>query len=35
MGHPHPAEVIRVSVGRETTEDEVMRFLAAWREIAA
>ncbi len=35
MGHPHPAEVIRVSIGRETAEDEIARFLAAWREIRA
>jgi cysteine desulfurase len=35
MGHPHPAEVIRVSIGRETTEDEIQRFLTAWREIKA
>jgi cysteine desulfurase len=35
MGHPHPAEVIRVSIGRETTEDEIARFLGAWREIKA
>lgn len=35
MGYPHPAEVIRVSIGRETTEDDVMRFLAGWRVIAA
>ncbi len=33
MGYPHAAEVIRVSIGRETSEDEVARFLAAWREI--
>jgi cysteine desulfurase len=35
MGHPHPAEVIRVSLGRETTEAEIARFLSAWREIKA
>ncbi len=35
MGHPHPAEVIRVSIGRETTEQEITRFLGAWREIKA
>jgi cysteine desulfurase len=35
MGYPHPAEVIRVSIGRETTEDEIARFLAAWQEIRA
>jgi len=35
MGHAHPAEVIRVSIGRETTEDEIQRFLGAWQEIKA
>ena len=35
MGHAHPGEVIRVSIGRETTEEEIARFLAAWREIRA
>lgn len=29
------AEVIRVSIGRETTDAEIDRFLAAWQEIAA
>ncbi|WP_374528251.1 cysteine desulfurase family protein [Novosphingobium sp.] len=34
MGYPHPGEVIRVSIGRETTRDEIERFIAAWREVA-
>lgn len=34
MRHPHPAEVIRVSIGRETTEAEIDAFLSAWRAIA-
>lgn len=33
MGYPHAGEVIRVSLGRETTEAEVDAFLAAWEEI--
>ncbi|GEO00934.1 cysteine desulfurase [Novosphingobium sediminis] len=33
MGYPHAGEVIRVSIGRETTEAEIEAFLAAWREI--
>jgi cysteine desulfurase len=28
-------EVIRVSVGRETSEEDIVRFIAAWREVAA
>jgi len=28
------SEVIRVSIGRETTEADIARFLTAWREIA-
>lgn len=35
MGYPHAGEVIRVSIGRETTEAEIERFLAAWKEIRA
>lgn len=35
MGYPHAGEVIRVSLGRETTQAEIERFLIAWREIAA
>ncbi|MDE2436148.1 MAG: aminotransferase class V-fold PLP-dependent enzyme [Sphingomonadales bacterium] len=34
MGYDHPGEVIRVSIGRETTGAEVEQFIAAWREIA-
>ncbi|WP_228726942.1 cysteine desulfurase family protein [Novosphingobium aureum] len=34
MGYPHPQEVIRVSIGRETTALEIDTFIAAWREIA-
>lgn len=33
MGYPHAGEVIRVSIGRETTESEIDAFLSAWREI--
>ena len=29
------SEVIRVSIGRETTSSDIIRFVAAWREIAA
>lgn len=35
MGVAGAGEVIRVSLGRETTGQEVDRFLAAWQEIAA
>jgi len=28
------AEVVRVSIGRETSEGDILRFIAAWREIA-
>lgn len=34
MGVDAPGEVIRVSIGRETTGADIERFLAAWREIA-
>lgn len=34
IGYPHPTEVIRVSLGRETTREEVERFLAVWAEVA-
>lgn len=34
MAYPHPSEVIRVSIGRETTQAHIDRFAAAWREIA-
>ena len=33
MGYPHAGEVIRVSIGRETTQAEIDAFLAAWRAI--
>ncbi|MBX9884894.1 MAG: aminotransferase class V-fold PLP-dependent enzyme [Novosphingobium sp.] len=33
MGYPHAGEVIRVSIGRETTEGEIAAFLGVWREI--
>jgi cysteine desulfurase len=35
MGLDGADEVIRVSIGRETTEAQIDRFIAAWREIAA
>ncbi|GGC14934.1 cysteine desulfurase [Novosphingobium endophyticum] len=34
MDYPHPSEVIRVSIGRETSEADVERFVAAWKQIA-
>lgn len=34
MGYPHAGEVIRVSIGRETTQGEIEAFLSAWREVA-
>jgi cysteine desulfurase len=34
MGYPHPSEVIRVSIGRETTGADIERFVAAWRLVA-
>lgn len=33
MDYAHPGEVIRVSIGRETTEAEIARFAAVWKEI--
>lgn len=33
MGYAHPGEVIRVSIGRETTEADIARFVAVWKEI--
>lgn len=33
MWYEGASEVIRVSIGRETTEDEIDAFVAAWREI--
>ncbi len=35
MGTLAPDEVIRVSIGRETSADDIDRFLAAWGEISA
>jgi len=35
MGIENPGEVIRVSLGRETTEDDLDRFAAAWAEVAS
>jgi cysteine desulfurase len=35
MGEAGASEVIRVSIGRETREADIDRFVAAWREIAA
>ena len=35
MGCPGAEEVIRVSIGRETTAAGIERFCAAWREMAA
>ncbi len=34
MGLPDPNEVIRVSIGRETTEADLARFAKAWAEVA-
>ena len=34
MGVEGANEVIRVSIGRETSEAEIDRFIAAWREVA-
>lgn len=35
MGEAGASEVIRVSIGRETREADIDRFIVAWREIAA
>jgi cysteine desulfurase len=35
MHYAHASEVIRVSIGRETTEADIMSFVAAWKAIAA
>lgn len=35
MGYPHPGEVVRVSFGRTTSDADIDRFIAAWREVAA
>lgn len=34
MGHEAPGEVIRVSIGRETTEADIEHFIAAWQKVA-
>jgi cysteine desulfurase len=34
MALPHANEVIRVSIGRETTLADIDRFVAAWQEVA-
>jgi len=34
MNYPHAEEVIRVSIGHETTEAEIDAFVGAWRAIA-
>lgn len=34
MGHEAPGEVIRVSIGRETTEADIDNFIAAWQKVA-
>ena len=34
IGYPHAVEVIRVSIGRETTRAEIGQFIAAWQEVA-
>jgi cysteine desulfurase len=34
MGVEHAGEVVRVSIGRETTEHEIDRFIAAWSAMA-
>ena len=34
MHYPHPKEVVRVSIGRETTEREIDAFVKAWTDMA-
>ncbi|MEO7914613.1 MAG: aminotransferase, partial [Novosphingobium sp.] len=34
MGYQAASEVIRVSIGRETTSEEIDRFIAAWTSLA-
>lgn len=34
MRYAHPSEVIRVSIGRETVEADIDRFIATWKTIA-
>ncbi|HEY5675536.1 MAG TPA: aminotransferase class V-fold PLP-dependent enzyme, partial [Myxococcales bacterium] len=33
MQTPHASEVIRVSIGRETTQGDIDRFVVAWQEV--
>lgn len=34
MAYPHTSEVIRVSIGRETTEADIDQFAQAWAQVA-
>lgn len=34
MGYAHPGEVIRVSIGRETSEADILAFVEQWRAVA-
>ncbi len=34
IDYAHPGEVIRVSIGRETTEGDIRAFIAQWRAVA-
>lgn len=34
IGYPHSDEVVRVSIGRETSAADIDRFIAAWHEVA-
>lgn len=34
MDYPYAQEILRISIGRETTEDDIERFLLAWQTIA-
>ena len=35
MGYASPGEVVRISIGRETTEAEIDRMIEAWTSVAA
>jgi len=35
LGYPHAEEVIRVSIGQETSEADIERFICAWARVAA
>ncbi len=35
LGHPAPGEVIRISIGRETREADIAKFITIWQSIAA